>query len=150
LANLLSGLIQIFLFLGVWFFLMKRMAGQQPGFMTLGKYKAKIYMQEDIEIRFADVAGAGEGKIESALDPKLPNLKQDYFSKKSSMDSHFLKKVSVGCSVSCCKAAAPDFETPSFSEYRTNKFHCLRLIGMEGVCFIFKIAPLKLCPVRMR
>jgi cell division protease FtsH len=63
-ANLLSWLIPIFLFFGIWFFLMKRMAGQQPGFMTLGKNKAKIYMQEDIEIRFADVAGVDEAKQE--------------------------------------------------------------------------------------
>ncbi len=64
LANLLSWLIPIFLFFGIWFFLMKRMAGQQPGFMTLGKNKAKIYVQEDIEIRFEDVAGVDEAKQE--------------------------------------------------------------------------------------
>ncbi len=64
LANLFSWLIPIFIFLGIWFFLMKRMTGQQPGFMTLGKNKAKIYMQEDIDIRFEDVAGVEESKQE--------------------------------------------------------------------------------------
>ncbi len=63
-ANLLSWLIPILIFFGIWFFLMKRMAGQQPGFMTLGKNKAKIYMQEDIEVRFDDVAGVDEAKQE--------------------------------------------------------------------------------------
>jgi cell division protease FtsH len=63
-ANLLSWLIPIFIFFGIWFFLMKRMSGQQPGFMTLGKNKAKIYMQEDISIRFEDVAGVDEAKHE--------------------------------------------------------------------------------------
>ena len=48
LATLLSWVVPVFLFFGLWYFLMKRMAGQQPGFMTLGKNKAKIYMQEDI------------------------------------------------------------------------------------------------------
>ena len=43
---------------------MKRMTGQQPGFMTLGKNKAKIYMQEDIDVRFEDVAGVDESKQE--------------------------------------------------------------------------------------
>jgi cell division protease FtsH len=43
---------------------MKRMAGRQPGFMTLGKNKAKIYMQEDIDISFDDVAGVEEAKQE--------------------------------------------------------------------------------------
>ena len=64
LASLFSWLIPIFIFFGIWFFLMKRMTGQQPGFMTLGKNKAKIYMQEDIDIRFEDVAGVEESKQE--------------------------------------------------------------------------------------
>jgi cell division protease FtsH len=63
-ANLFSWLIPIFIFIGIWFFLMKRMTGQQPGFMTLGKNKAKIYMQEDIDERFEDVAGVDESKQE--------------------------------------------------------------------------------------
>ncbi|MGD8291239.1 MAG: ATP-dependent zinc metalloprotease FtsH, partial [Desulfobacterales bacterium] len=64
LASLFSWLIPIFIFFGIWFFLMKRMTGQQPGFMTLGKNKAKIYMREDIDIRFEDVAGVEESKQE--------------------------------------------------------------------------------------
>lgn len=63
-ANLFSWLLPIFVFLGIWFFMMRRMSGQQPGFMTLGKNKAKIFMQEDIDIRFADVAGVDEAKEE--------------------------------------------------------------------------------------
>ena len=64
LATLLSWIIPVFLFFGIWYFMMKRMAGQQPGFMTLGKNKAKIYMQEDIQVRFEDVAGVDEAKQE--------------------------------------------------------------------------------------
>jgi cell division protease FtsH len=64
LATLLSWVVPVFLFFGLWYFLMKRMAGQQPGFMTLGKNKAKIYMQEDIDVRFEDVAGVDESKQE--------------------------------------------------------------------------------------
>jgi len=63
-ANLFSWLLPIFIFLGIWYFMIRRMSGQQPGFMTLGKNKAKIFMQEDIEIRFADVAGVDEAKEE--------------------------------------------------------------------------------------
>ena len=64
LLTLLSWVVPVFLFFGLWFFLMKRMAGQQPGFMTLGKNKAKIYMQEDIDVRFEEVAGVDEAKQE--------------------------------------------------------------------------------------
>jgi cell division protease FtsH len=62
--TLLSWVVPVFLFFGLWYFLMKRMAGQQPGFMKLGKNKAKIYMQEDVEVRFEDVAGVDEAKQE--------------------------------------------------------------------------------------
>ncbi len=33
-------LVGIWVFIGIWYFMMKRMTGQQPGFMTLGKNKA--------------------------------------------------------------------------------------------------------------
>jgi cell division protease FtsH len=64
LPTLLSWIVPVFLFFGLWYFLMKRMAGQQPGFMTLGKNKAKIYVQEDIDVRFEEVAGVDEAKQE--------------------------------------------------------------------------------------
>lgn len=64
LQNLLSWIVPVFIFFGVWFFLMKRMAGQQTGFMTLGKNKAKIYMEEDLKVTFNDVAGVDESKQE--------------------------------------------------------------------------------------
>ena len=64
LPTLLSWIVPVLLFFGFWYFLMKRMAGQQPGFMTLGKNKAKIYMQEEIDVRFEDVAGVDEAKQE--------------------------------------------------------------------------------------
>lgn len=63
-ANLFSWLFPIFIFLGIWYFMIRRMSGRQPGFMTLGKNKAKIFMQDDIDIRFADVAGVDEAKEE--------------------------------------------------------------------------------------
>jgi len=63
-ANLFSWLLPIFIFFGIWYFMMRRMSGQQSGFMTLGKNKAKIFMQEDIDIRFKDVAGVDEAKEE--------------------------------------------------------------------------------------
>jgi len=62
--DIISWLLPVFLFLGVWFFLMKRMMPQQQGFMALGKSKAKIYKQEDTGITFKDVAGVEEAQAE--------------------------------------------------------------------------------------
>ncbi|MBW1956342.1 MAG: ATP-dependent zinc metalloprotease FtsH [Deltaproteobacteria bacterium] len=64
LPTLLSWVVPTALFFGVWFFLMRRMMGQQQGFMTLGKNKAKIYMESDLNITFDDVAGVEEAKQE--------------------------------------------------------------------------------------
>ncbi len=63
LRDLMSWVVPIFLFLGVWYFFFRRMMGQQ-GFMTLGKNKAKIYMQDDLGVTFKDVAGVDEAKQE--------------------------------------------------------------------------------------
>jgi cell division protease FtsH len=62
--DLLSWIFPIFIFVGIWYFMMRRMAGKQPGFMSLGKNKAKIYMQEDLDVNFDDVAGVDESKQE--------------------------------------------------------------------------------------
>ena len=64
LPTLLSWIVPTALFFGVWFFFMKRMMGQQQGFMTLGKNKAKIYMESDLNVTFEDVAGVDEAKQE--------------------------------------------------------------------------------------
>ncbi|MHB8771526.1 MAG: ATP-dependent zinc metalloprotease FtsH [Syntrophales bacterium] len=64
LRDLFSWIFPLVLFVGVWYFLMKRMGGQQAGFMTLGKNKAKIYMENELNVTFADVAGVDEAKQE--------------------------------------------------------------------------------------
>jgi cell division protease FtsH len=62
--DLLSRIVPIIMFVGIWYFMMKRMQGQQPGFMSLGKNKAKIYMEDEVGVRFDDVAGVDESKQE--------------------------------------------------------------------------------------
>lgn len=62
--DLLSWIVPVFLFVGIWFFLMKRLSSQQPGFMTLGKNKAKVHKQEDVDVSFEDVAGVDEAVTE--------------------------------------------------------------------------------------
>ncbi len=62
--DLFSWVFPLLLFVGIWYFLMKRMGGQQAGFMTLGKNKARIYMENELNVTFADVAGVDEAKQE--------------------------------------------------------------------------------------
>ncbi|HJU06015.1 MAG TPA: ATP-dependent zinc metalloprotease FtsH [Nitrospiraceae bacterium] len=61
--DLLSWIVPIALFFGVWLFLLRRMQGQ-GGFMTVGRSKAKIYMEKEVKVSFADVAGVEEAKDE--------------------------------------------------------------------------------------
>jgi cell division protease FtsH len=63
LRDLFSWIFPIALLVGIWYFIFRRMSGQQ-GFMTVGKSKAKIYMEEDLGITFEDVAGVDEAAEE--------------------------------------------------------------------------------------
>jgi cell division protease FtsH len=65
--DLLSWIVPALVFFGVWFLLIRRMAGQQGlggGFMNIGKSRAKIYVENKTGVTFADVAGVDEAKAE--------------------------------------------------------------------------------------
>lgn len=65
--TLLSWVIPVVLFVGLWFFLSRRLAqsgGLGGGLMQIGKSKAKIYVETDTGIAFDDVAGVDEAKAE--------------------------------------------------------------------------------------
>ncbi len=66
LSDILSWLLPSVIFLGIWFFLIRRMASGtgMGGFMTLGKSRAKVYVVRDTGVTFADVAGVDEAKDE--------------------------------------------------------------------------------------
>jgi len=63
LMTLLSWVLPALIFVGIWYWAMKRM-GQGAGIMTLGKNKAKIVAQTDVGVTFEDVAGQDEAKQE--------------------------------------------------------------------------------------
>ena len=63
LGTVMSWVIPIALFFGIWMFMMRRFQ-QQSGFMAIGKNKAKIYMEDDVSIRFKDAAGVDEARQE--------------------------------------------------------------------------------------
>jgi len=67
LRDLLSWVLPVLLFFGIWAYLGRRMAqglGGPGGLMSIGKSKAKIYVESDTGVTFADVAGVDEAKDE--------------------------------------------------------------------------------------
>ncbi len=63
--DLLSWILPVFIFFGLWVFLLKRMGKNMGGgFMSVGKSKAKIYVETDTKTTFKDVAGVDEAKGE--------------------------------------------------------------------------------------
>jgi len=64
-SDLLSWVIPVLLFFGLWSFLARRMGqGLGGGLMSIGKSKAKVYVETDTGVRFEDVAGVDEAKDE--------------------------------------------------------------------------------------
>ncbi len=64
LRDLLSWILPMALFIGVWMFLIRRMGGGAGGMLQIGKSKAKVYVETDIKVTFDDVAGVDEAKVE--------------------------------------------------------------------------------------
>jgi cell division protease FtsH len=67
LRDLLSWVMPVLLFFGIWWYIGKRFAegqGLGGGLMSIGKSKAKIYVESDTGVNFSDVAGVDEAKDE--------------------------------------------------------------------------------------
>src|SRR5688500_2549168 len=67
LRDVLSWVLPALVFFGVWYLLVRRMAGQQGlggGFMAIGKSRAKVYVEKQTGVAFSDVAGVDEAKAE--------------------------------------------------------------------------------------
>jgi cell division protease FtsH len=67
LRDILSWIVPALIFVGIWMLAMRYFAkkgGMGGSFMTVGKSKAKIYVETDTKKTFADVAGVDEAKEE--------------------------------------------------------------------------------------
>ncbi|WP_119287673.1 ATP-dependent zinc metalloprotease FtsH [Azohydromonas sediminis] len=68
LRDLLSWVVPAAVFFGLWFFVIRRVIEKQGmgmgGFMSIGKSRAKVYVEKDTGVTFADVAGVDEAKAE--------------------------------------------------------------------------------------
>src|SRR5438105_3575891 len=66
LQTILSWIVPAFMFYLIWIFLGRRLAERQGfgGLMSIGKSRAKVYVEKDTKVTFADVAGVEEAKYE--------------------------------------------------------------------------------------
>ena len=66
LRDLLSWVLPAVAFFAVWFFLFRKFAERHGmgGFMTIGKSRAKVYVEKNTGVTFKDVAGVDEAKAE--------------------------------------------------------------------------------------
>ncbi|MDF2010075.1 ATP-dependent zinc metalloprotease FtsH, partial [Klebsiella quasivariicola] len=67
-------------FFGVWFFLFRRFAEKQGmgGFLNIGKSRAKVFVEKNTGVTFADVAGGDEAKAELVEIVDFLKDSQDY------------------------------------------------------------------------
>ena len=63
-TQLLSWILPALIFVGIWLFIARRLSGGAGGLMSIGKSKAKVYMERGTGITFDDVAGIDEAKEE--------------------------------------------------------------------------------------
>jgi cell division protease FtsH len=67
LRDLLSWILPAMFFVGIWMFAIRRMGqGGLGGLMTIGKSRARVYVEKETKVTFADVAGVDEAKDELA------------------------------------------------------------------------------------
>jgi cell division protease FtsH len=63
-STLLSWIVPVLLFFALWSYLFNRMGGAGGGLMQIGKSKAKVYIEKQTGVSFADVAGIDEAEEE--------------------------------------------------------------------------------------
>ena len=63
--DLLGWIVPALAFAGIWFFLVRRLQDKVgTGLLSIGKSKAKVYVETEVKVTFEDVAGVDEAKQE--------------------------------------------------------------------------------------
>ena len=61
---LLAWGLPLLLFVALWAVLVRRMSGAEGGVMSFARSRAKIYAEDDVKVKFSDVAGVDEAEEE--------------------------------------------------------------------------------------
>ncbi|MGV8711596.1 MAG: ATP-dependent metallopeptidase FtsH/Yme1/Tma family protein, partial [Nitrosomonas sp.] len=63
--DLLSWIVPTAIFIGIWLFIIRRMGSNMgSGLMSIGKSRAKVFVEKETKVTFKDVAGVDEAKEE--------------------------------------------------------------------------------------
>jgi cell division protease FtsH len=63
-GEVLGWVIPLLFVVALWSFFFRRMGGAEGGIMSFARSRAKIYAEDDVKVRFADVAGVDEAEEE--------------------------------------------------------------------------------------
>jgi cell division protease FtsH len=63
-GEVLGWVIPLIILVALWTFFFRRMGGAEGGVMSFARSKAKIYADDDVKVRFGDVAGVDEAEDE--------------------------------------------------------------------------------------
>jgi cell division protease FtsH len=64
LPDLLGWIIPLVFFIGIWGFFFRRMSGAEGGVMSFARSRARIFADDEVKVRFTDVAGVDEAREE--------------------------------------------------------------------------------------
>src|ERR1700686_105629 len=64
LTDVLGWIVPLVFFIGIWGFFFRRMSGAEGGVMSFARSKGKVYADDEVKVRFSDVAGVDEAEEE--------------------------------------------------------------------------------------
>src|SRR5262245_4555749 len=64
LTDVLGWIIPLIFLIAIWGFFFRRMSGAEGGVMSFARSRAKIYADDEVKVRFSDVAGVDEAENE--------------------------------------------------------------------------------------
>jgi cell division protease FtsH len=63
-SELVGWVLPLLVLVAIWAFVFRRMSGAEGGVMSFGRSRAKIYAEDDVKVKFTDVAGVDEAEEE--------------------------------------------------------------------------------------
>src|ERR1035437_4129548 len=144
LPDLLGWIIPLVLFIGIWGFFFRRMSGAEGGVMSFARSKAKIYADDEVKVRFTDVAGVDEAEDELKEIVEFLKTPKKY----TSLGGRIPKGVLLGGppgtgKTLLARAVAGEAHVPFFSMSGSEFVEMFGGVGAAGIRDLFEQAEAK-------